>query len=302
MGSSRRILIVGCGYVGTQLGRELAAKGHVVFGARRDPSGLPTGIVPVTLDIATTISRDAVPREIDSVVYCVGAGGFSESAYQTAYVDGLRRIIDALFTGGEAPERLVFLSSTAVYGQQDGERVDESSRAAPVGFSGALLLEGEGVALGAARSATVLRLAGIYGPGRTRMIDAVRSGRARLPRTGGSIGNRIHRDDCAGAIAHLLELDAPESLYVGVDREPATERDVLCWIAQRLGMPMPPETDDGPEALAADTRSRRPRSNKRCSSDRLVASRYTFVFPTFREGYGALIAAQDQATQTPASR
>ncbi len=288
MRASRRILIMGCGYVGSRLALDLRSTGDEVFGARRDPTRLPSGIVPVAVDLSQPRSLDALPRDLDAVVYCVAAGRFEPSAYRMAYVDGLRRVLDHFEARNEPVARLIFTSSTAVYARRNGERVDESSPAEPAGFSGALLLEGERIAASASPHAIVLRLAGIYGPGRCSKIDAVRSGRARLPPAGAGIGNRIHRDDAAGAIHHLLALARPESCYVGVDREPTDERALLCWIARRLGVPEPPDGDE-PESA-----SRRPRSLKRCSSDRLLASGYVFRFPTFREGYGALIDAADR--------
>lgn len=276
------VLIAGCGYVGTELGLRLARAGHVVHGLRRDPSRLPPAIRPVAADLGDAASLQAVPRGLAAIVYASSAGGFDEARYRAAYVDGPRRLLDLLAARGEDVRRFVFVSSTGVYARQDGAWVDEATPPEPDDFSGRALLEGErAVAAGPFPSVT-LRLGGIYGPGRTRIIDSVRRGEARV-RPGTLYTNRIHRDDAAGALAHLLALEAPAPLYLGVDDEPAAEADVYAWLAQRLGVP-PPRPDP---AVPAERLERR--GNKRCRNALLRASGYVFTYPTFREGYAALI-------------
>jgi nucleoside-diphosphate-sugar epimerase len=130
--------------------------------------------------------------------------------------------------------------------------------------------------------AVVLRLGGIYGPGRDRLIREVAEGRALRPAEP-LFTHRIHRDDAAGAIAHLLALERPEPVYLGVDSEPADLGAVYAWISARLGLPEPAIAPIPGEGRLA-------RGSKRCSNARLVASGYRFAYPTFREGYGELIA------------
>lgn len=278
-----RVLVAGCGYVGTALGRELAARGDRVFGLRRDPSRLPREIVPVAADLADPRTLAALP-DADAVVYAASAGEHSEAAYRAAYVDGLANLIAALAAGGRAPRRLLFVSSTAVYAQESGEWVDEESPAEPEHWSGRILLEAEALARRCAPEAVVVRCGGIYGPGRTRLVDRARRG-ATYPAGAPRWTNRIHRDDCAGVLAHLLRLPNPEPLYLGVDDEPASLEEVLRWLAARVGAPEPCAV------AASDDDARHERSNKRCSNARLRASGYAFRFPTFREGYAALIGA-----------
>ncbi len=279
-----RVLIAGCGYVGTALGRELAARGDQVFGLRRRPEDLPREIHGVAADLCEPGSLDALPHGLQAVVYAASATGFSDEAYRAAYVDGVRNLLDALVRRNQAPRRIVFTSSTAVYGQQEGEWVDEDSVPAPVGFSGRRLLEGEKLLSGGPFPAVVLRLGGIYGPGRTRLVESVRSGSAVCRE--GLYTNRIHRDDAAGAVAHLLALERPAPLYVGVDQEPAEECALLGWIAERIGAPPPRREAAGAVATRAGGR---PHGSKRCRSERLRRSGYRFRHPSYREGYGALL-------------
>ncbi len=279
-----RILIAGCGYVGTALGEALAAAGHEVFGLRRDPGRLPEQIHPLAADLLRPETLRTIPAGVDVAFYTAAASGRDDTAYRLAYVDGLRHLLASF--APPRPRRILFTSSTGVYSQARGEWVDEDSPAEPTDFSGARLLEGERVLAASGVESVVVRFGGIYGPGRTRLIESVRSGRAVISRGGPVYTNRIHRDDCAGVLEHLAFLRDPRPVYVGVDHDPAEEADVLRWLASRLGASPPRETA-GEEAESPGGRRRG--SNKRCRNARLLASGYRFRFPTFREGYEAVL-------------
>jgi nucleoside-diphosphate-sugar epimerase len=275
-----RALVAGCGYLGTALGERLAEEGCEVFGLRRRVGGLPASIRPVAADLGDPATLRALPPALDLVFYTAGAERGDEAAYRRAYVEGVRSLLGALRATQRGVRRLLFTSSTAVYGQGGGEWVDEGSETAPGDFRGRVLLEGEALVRAGPVPATVLRLGGIYGPSRTRLLDEVRAGRARF--VPGRFTNRIHRDDAVGALEHLARLDGAERLYLGVDCDPAEERVVLAWLAERLGAPPP-------GAVEPETSGRRAGS-KRCRNARLLAAGYRFRHPTFREGYAALLA------------
>lgn len=281
----KRALIVGCGYVGSALGRMLAEDGWRVWGARRSDASLPADVEPVTADVSRPETLKRLPPDPHLVVYSVSADERTEDAYRSAYVEGLENLLEALSSGSGAPFRLLYLSSTAVYDHDDGRWVDEDTPVAPSGFRGRVLLDGEAVARDA--SGTVVRLGGIYGPGRTRLLERVRRGEAECPPER-IYTNRIHRDDAAGILAHLAAVDDPRERYLGVDREPTSLCRVMRWMAEQLGAPEPPRAEPG--------QGGRRRSNKRCSSERIVASGYRFRYPGFREGYGALIDSLDTAS------
>jgi nucleoside-diphosphate-sugar epimerase len=276
-----RILIAGCGYVGSTLGEILIRDSHDVWGLRRKPVSLPAGIEPIEADLTQPQSLSDLPDDLDVVFYLASPSGAEDALYRLAYVDGLRTLIGALDPQGKRP-RLLFASSTAVYSQREGEWIDESSETAPEHWSGVRLLEGERLALQSPLPATVVRFGGIYGPRRTSLVDRVRSGRAVYRADTPHYTNRIHRDDCAGTLHHLMGLENPDSVYLGVDSDPAEERAVLLWLAGVLGSPEP-------RVAAATETSDRPRGNKRCRNDRLLRSGYTFRYPTFREGYRAVL-------------
>lgn len=281
-----RVLIAGCGDVGGELARRLLVDGHEVYGLRRRVHLLPAGVRPVAADLQDPDSLRAVPDGLDAVCYVAAADGRSPGTYRGAYVDGPRNLLRAVARGSMLG-RVLYTSSTRVYPQNAGEWVDEDSPTGGDNYA-RILLEGEAVVRAAAAAAVVVRLAGIYGPGRTRLVDRVRAGEP----CSAVCTNRIHRDDCAGLLRHLLRLESPRPLYLGADHAPATQCEVMRWIAGRLGLPAPSP------ASASEAPG-----GKRCRNARVLSSGYAFEHRSFRDGYGALLAGapgQDAARRTPA--
>jgi nucleoside-diphosphate-sugar epimerase len=199
------------------------------------------------------------------------------------YVDGAHHLTRWLCS--RSLRKLVYTSSTGVYGQTDGAVVDETSPTEPGTPTGEVLLEAERVFLGAARreslSAVVLRVAGIYGPGRGHWLRQFLAGEARIEGAGQRVLNMIHRDDVAGAILAALERGQPGEVYNAVDDEPATQAAVLRWLAATLRRPEPPTVEDA--GLAG---RRRGLTSKRASNRKLrEATGWAPQFPTFREGF-----------------
>lgn len=280
---AERVLIAGCGYVGSRLAELLVEDGVAVWGLKRDPSTIPPGVGPVAGDVARPSTLDGLPDHVDAMVYAVAPTSYGEAGYRSAYVDGLLHVLDAV--GGSS--RVILVSSTGVYGQSDGRWVDEDTPEEPADGTARAILEGETLARERGAPGTVLRLGGIYGPGRTSTLGRVLTGDA--PCMGPELyGNRIHREDAAGALRHLLTLEDPEPVYNGVDGEGVPLREVYGWVADRAGVPDP---CDGADPDAVKTEGRRG-TNKRCSNQRLLDSGYTFIYPTYRAGYAELIEAR----------
>jgi nucleoside-diphosphate-sugar epimerase len=277
-----RVLVVGCGDLGTEAALRFVAAGHEVVGLRRRTERLPDPIVPLAADLTQPLPP--LPGDLEVVVYCPTAGERTAGAYRAVYLEGLQRVLEGLERAGADPRHVLNVSSTAVYGVTDGSWVDEDTPAEPSSPTGEILLAAERALAAGPSPATSLRLAGIYGPGRTRLVEQVRQGAARLvPHPAHT--NRIHRDDAAAAIVHLLtRAERPAACYVGVDHAPVDANEVRRFLAAELGLPDPPVDPE------AERRSRG--GDKRCRNGRLVATGFTFTYPTYREGYRAVLAGE----------
>lgn len=288
-----RVVILGCGYLGIELGRQLTSRGCTVTGVRRSDAGRrrlrDAGLDAVQADVTNPEDLDAVP-DAEWVVYAASPDSGDDDRAQQVYVDGLETAIDAFGTRNDPPDRLVYISSTGVYEGHRGDWVDESTELTPETERGEVLAAAERVAIDRARATgidgTVVRLAGLYGPGRYR-LNAYLEGPIEP-----GYRNLIHRADAAGAIAHLFAHDlGREEVFLAVDDEPVDRWVFADWLAERCGEPYPTKrTVDGrapDESTGASNRY--VRSNKRCSNDRLRTVGFGFRYPTFRSGYRAAI-------------
>lgn len=271
-----RVLIAGCGDIGCRLGVNLAKKGHEVFGIRRDTSKITSPIQPIEADLFGQLPE--LPDQLDYVFYIVSAKSYNDVAYYKAYVMGLKHLIDAL--KDQPIKHLFFISSSSVFSQSEGERVTEESPAEGKNFSSRRLLEGEELALTAPFPGTVIRFGGIYGPGRTYLIDLVLQGKAHCMED--VYSNRIHSEDCVGLLQHLMEQPDLDPVYIGVDDEPTLTCEVYEWLAEQLSV-------SNIEHLEPTENSRALRSNKRLSNAKVKATGYTFKYPSYREGYLELL-------------
>ncbi|NUT74277.1 SDR family oxidoreductase [Pseudomonas sp. C1C7] len=276
------VLIAGCGDVGSRLATQLLAGGWEVHGLRRDVSRLPDGVIGVAGDLFSKDCPMTWPiGAVDYLVYCAAASNHDEAGYRAAYIQGLQHVLEWLGDYGQVPNRLLFVSSSSVYGQQEGEWVDEASPAVAAGFSGRVMLEAEQVALNSGIPASIVRLTGIYGPGRERLLAQVRQG-YRVTVDPPLYANRIHADDAAGLMAYLLEADrrgvALDDVYIGVDDAPAALADVVGWLREYMGV-----------TEWADDASVRRTGSKRCSNARAKALGWEPRYPSFREGYAAIL-------------
>nr|WP_298166735.1 NAD-dependent epimerase/dehydratase family protein [uncultured Pseudomonas sp.] len=276
------VLLAGCGDLGSRLGLRLAAAGWSVHGLRRSVEQLPAAILPVAGDLQADACPAAWPTgELDYLVYCAAANSSDEAGYRVAYVEGLRRVLGWLAQHRQTPKRLLFVSSSSVYGQQGGEWVDESSPAEAQGHSGRIMREAEQLALSSAIPASVVRLTGLYGPGRQWLLNQVREG-YRVTSEPPLYGNRIHIDDAAGLLAFLLQADrrgvALEDCYIGVDDAPAPLHEVVAWLREQLGV-----------THWAEQATVRRAGSKRCSNARARALGWAPQYPSYREGYTAIL-------------
>lgn len=267
----KTLLIAGCGDLGVRLGRRLENTDWRVHGLRRQAQRLPGFIRGIRADLLDPSTLRDIPASWDAIIYQATPGERTEAAYRAAYVDGLQHLLQQVRT-----QRLIFVSSTAVYGQDEGEWVDENSPTEPQSFAGRTLLEAE--ALSAEHGGLALRFSGIYGPGREYLIRTLRAGQARCRSNPPQWTNRIHADDCAAVLHHLLELPSAQSLYCASDSRPAPRCEVLGWLADQLDLPGPqPDSDSKGQGKRIDNR-------------RLTSSGFDFQYPDYQTGYRTLLA------------
>ncbi|WP_049901281.1 SDR family oxidoreductase [Halococcus agarilyticus] len=290
-----RVVVLGCGYVGLELGRQLAPD-HDVVGVRRSADGVEriehAGFEAIQADVTDPDALARVP-DVDAVVFAASSGGRGADAAREIYVDGLRTAIGVFGARDHAPDRLVYTSSTGVYGDHDGGWVDEDTPIEPTTEKTEVLAEAERIAREETSdhgiAGTVARFAGLYGPDRYR-LDRYLDG----PVTAGYL-NMIHRDDAAGAIRFLLDADAArDDTVLVVDDEPVSKHAFADWLADECDVPRP-EKRTKAERLEdgdlSDAARRRIETSKRCANDRLRDLGYELTYPTYREGYRAAIDA-----------
>lgn len=230
-------------------------------------------------------------RKIDVVVMTFTPETISDEGYRQAYVESVRTVLTAINRASkdnpdQQPRLIIFVSSTSVYGQTDGSWVDEASPTEPSNFSGKRLLEAEKLVKDSGYSHCCVRFSGIYGPGRRRLIEQVIAGQG-TPAQPVLYSNRIHADDCAGVLAHLIKRQKNQpidSVYLATDSEPTPLYDVKQFIAEQLDIDWAGVDND------ARMPARMLRSSKRCSNKKIAATGYTFIYPTFKQGYGALLS------------
>ena len=289
------ILVVGAGYLGGWICRLATEAGHQVFAARRSPPGQEDqGAMPRVhwhamdvrdpADVREVMSTLAGVANIEVVIYCVSAGAASVDAYHDAYRHGVGNVMATL----SPAQRFIFVSSTGVYPENEGQWVDEFHEivAELVEPAQRAIIEGEALVL-TRRGSVVARFSGIYGPGRERALLMARN--APDPVFVDEIvwTNRIHVEDGARALLHLAAIENPGRLYCVTDHDPASQHEVTAWLRQEMGLSrlrpvwrLRGETVGSPAGL--------PESNKRVRNQLLVSTGFEFKYQTYREGYAPL--------------
>jgi len=272
-----RVLIAGAGDVGLALGAVLAQAGLTVTTLNRSGRAV-AGATAAVGDITDPASLVGI-GEFDVVVFAAAPDRRevpdNSAAYSAAYVDGPRHVLAAL---DRPPARALLVSTTGVYGDDDGRWITASSPPNPQTRTAEVVLDGE-QRLAKMVPTTVIRAAGIYGPGRTHLIDSVTSGRLGVS-TGSADRwtNRIHRDDLVAALALASVHGAPPPLAIAVDNEPVPRDVVLRWLADRLGVELTADTDPAGRV-----------HGKRCRNAELKDLGWAPAYASFREGYESMI-------------
>ena len=291
----KRILIVGFGKLGSRVAQHLSDK-HEVTALKRSPVKPSDKINMCFADVTQIESLNkalllSVNDGVDYLIYCLSPSERSEKGYRDAYLTGLKNVITKL----PRPERLkhiLFISSTSVYKQSQGELVDEQSICEPLNYSGKILLEAETYLASLVVPSTSIRFSGIYGGSRSRLIDQVKQALINQESLSASPGltNRIHEDDCVGFICYLVkQLDEGkiiEPCYVASDSCPVSQAQVYSYIAEQLSLTKTSYQDKKLDVSVSENPSLSRRAgSKRCVNKRMLASGYTLKFESYQEGY-----------------
>lgn len=280
MAAPHRVLVAGAGRVGGLVGLLRAAQGHDVVALRRSPELLPPGLVSVGADLTDRASLARLDGPFDEVHVTTSASGRDVDAYRRAYVTGTRTLLEHLAdTQPDAPRLVTFTSSTGVHGADDGRWVTEDDDPAPTRATGEVLLEAEAVLDDHPWPTCVLRLAGIYGPGSTRLVEQARGGATVAP--GDDWTNRVRALDAARALAHVAGLTDPAPRYLVSDGSPVRRREVLAFLAGLVGGPEPMVDHDA-----------EPRGGKRVDTGLLRSTGWEPAVPDHRVGYAELLVGR----------
>jgi len=269
-----KVLIAGCGDLGSELAKRLSIDGYEVYGLRYSNKPLPDNIQLIQADVTelSSLGKLAEMRP-QFLVYCVAANAQTDESYKAHYLDGLRHVLSVL--DKTKLQHVFFVSSTRVYGQAGDEILDEFTPAIAADFGGERLLQAEALLHGI--NGTVLRLSGIYGPGRTRMLQLATSPQAWPAQN--TWTNRIHRDDAAAFIAYLIgEYKEPLApCYIVTDSSPVSQHEVLGWIAKQKGIQF--VATEQPVA-----------GGKRLSNQLMLGTGFKLRYPDYQAGYATLMA------------
>ena len=285
----RRLVIFGCGYVGGELACQAVQRGFEVTALTRNAATAEAlrnaGIHVVAADLATDDWHSEITGDFDHVLNAVSSGGAGLAGYERSYVGGMNSIQRWAAAGGQHGT-FVYTSSTSVYPQSGGVRVDETCSTEGAGERAQILLTAEKLASTMAfRRVFILRLAGIYGPSRHHVLDQVRTG--EISGRGDHRLNLVHRDDIVSAIwaAFGASPEIAGGIFNVADDGAATKAELAGYLARELGLPPPTFTGvpvAGRRAVTPD------RVIDNANLKRVLGWRPQF--PTFREGYKKMLA------------
>jgi nucleoside-diphosphate-sugar epimerase len=282
-------LVFGCGYLGRRVAQLWKSAGEEVFAVTRSPKRAAEfaaeGLQPIVADI-TAPGAMAIPSNIRTVLFAVGYDRGSPRTIHEVYADGLRRVLDAL---PSSVERVIYISSTGVYGPAShGDWVNEDSPCEPTREGGKASLAAEQILREhrLAHRGIVLRLTGIYGPGRIPRAADLQAGKPIDAPAAGWL-NLIHVEDAARIVLRAEALASLPNLLVVSDGHPVIRGDYYRELANLLQAPPPQFVTPDPNSPAAQ----RAGSDKRVDNRRLLDQlRPAFQYPSYREGLRAIVS------------
>ena len=255
-------LVVGCGYLGARVARRRLDRGDRVVAATRSPARAEAlaaaGMKPLVLDV--TADRPGWERVfgesgpgVATIFWAVGFDRSAGRSYEDVHVAGLEKLLGAAAAGGSRP-RVIFSSSTGVWGDEQGGFVSEATPPDPSREAGRVLVAAEQLLAGhPAGPGTTLRFAGLYGPGRLPRLADLRVGRP-IATDPDSWLNLVHVDDAANVVVAVADAPAPRPLYVVSDGTPVRRREWYCRLAELAAAPPPTWDESTPRSRGGDKR------------------------------------------------
>lgn len=278
------LLIIGCGDLGQRVGRILGQRDWRITGVRRRPGTVNQNFPCRAADYSIAGSLDfAESLRPDFVLATFSPNTTSVEGYRQGFTAAADNLLAGL--GEHRVKRLIMVSSTRVYAEDAGGWVGETGELAFQDERALAIIDAERQLLVSDQPATIVRFAGIYGAPVSRLLSRVTRGEIS-PAQPVRYTNRIHRDDCAGFLVHLLSLSQQKhslaAIYNGVDDKPAPAHDVQVWLASQMGVEPPRDSEHKQETAMV---------GKRCSNALLHSSGYELHYPDYRAGYGHVLNA-----------
>lgn len=287
--NTKNLLLIGFGDINQRLANMMKDR-SIVTAIRR--SNFSVDGVNCKVGDATDqkVLLSLLDKSPDQVVITLSPSDYSEQGYRSTYLSAAETLVRATENLGTAPE-VLFVSSSSVYAQNGGEVINEGSECTPTRYNGQVLLEAEQCLITSHLPATIVRFSGIYGPGRYRLIKNSSSANFELPVTI-QWTNRIHADDCAGVIAHILNIpvESRESLYLASDSKPVPSHVVKNWLAKQITSQMSDKISEITINNDVSDIEKLPCTGKRCNNTRLIESGYKFIYPSYKEGFPEIIS------------
>jgi nucleoside-diphosphate-sugar epimerase len=283
------IVILGCGYIGRRLARHYLTQGRPVIGVVRSQGSATALSAEGVPALALDLGHELVPHAL-AALPMNGARVFHLAPPpESGTRDTNTRRLVAAFTRGGAPARLVYISTTGVYGDCGGDWVDEDRPAQPEADRALRRWDAEqtlqGLRASAAMTLVILRVAGIYGPGRLP-LERIRGGLPLVRPEEAPWSNRIHADDLVSACVAAMDYGPDGAIYNACDGNPSTMTDYFFQVADAAGLPRPPVVTLGEAegqlsaGMLSYMRESRRLSNRRLVNELGVKLRY----PTLAQG------------------
>lgn len=287
-----RRLIFGCGFLGARVAKLWLERGDHVTSVSRSGGdshrvmSVSSEVIKADVTQPATLESIAQLDVFDTVLFAVGYDRSSDASIEQVYADGFRNVLSVL---PSATGRIIYISTTGVYGGAEGQFVHERTPPNPQRDGGKASLAAEQALRDSPLTdrGTVLRLAGIYGPDRIPFLQQLKAGEPIAAPQAGHL-NLIHVEDAARVVLKVAEMSAPPSLLCVSDGSPVVRADYYREVARLIGAPEPTFTTP----RSGSPRAARAASDKKVRSSLISQLDIEFKYPDYRAGLAAILGNQ----------